>query len=193
RVAITEHPQLPCRLVDLATGSDTEIAALAAELEGEGSGEDEIALHGELRYVRRLEPVSLNTLSGMGPGQASDARAFRFEIGQRGILDSLSARPLARSRPGPGQIEIEVVAVGLNFKDLMTSMGLVPPDAIHDGSGGKLIGLECAGLVCAVGDRVEALSVGDEVGAVAPGCLASHITVDQAFVARKPGHLTFEQ
>src|SRR5262249_1481190 len=93
RGAITEHPQLPCRLVDLATGSDTEIAALAAELEGEGSGEDEIALHGELRYVRRLEPVSLNTLSGMGPGQASDARAFRFEIGQRGILDSLSARP----------------------------------------------------------------------------------------------------
>src|SRR5262249_59056575 len=35
--------------------------------------------------------------------------------------------------------------------------------------------------------------VGEEVGGVATGSLATHFTVDARFVARKPPHLSFEQ
>jgi len=34
---------------------------------------------------------------------------------------------------GPGQVEIEVHAVGLNFRDVMWAMGLLPEEALIDG------------------------------------------------------------
>src|SRR5439155_6577846 len=49
RVAINEYQNVRFRLVDLATRSGEEIAALAEELNDGADAEDEIALHGELR------------------------------------------------------------------------------------------------------------------------------------------------
>ena len=43
------------------------------------------------------------------------------------------------------------------------AMGMIPKDAIADDPGGKLLGLECAGRVVAVGDAVSEFAVGDEV------------------------------
>ena len=99
-----------------------------------------------------------------------------------GILDSLSARPLARTPPGPNEVEIEVAATGLNFKDLMMAMGMLPKEAMADGSeGGRLLGLECAGRVVAVGDNVSEFAVGDEVLAGGLRALATHLTVDARY------------
>src|SRR5262249_60657736 len=50
RVAITEHPQLPCRLVDLEAGSDAELAARARRVAGEGPGRRGDAAHGGWPY-----------------------------------------------------------------------------------------------------------------------------------------------
>ena len=61
RVAINEYQNLRCRLVDLATCSARRSQSLAEELDAGAEAEDEIALHGELRYVRRLVPVSSGT------------------------------------------------------------------------------------------------------------------------------------
>ncbi len=193
RVAMTEYQNLRCRLVDLATGSREEIESLAEELDSPNETEDEIALHGELRYVHRLVPVSPATVHGMGPQAGAASQPFRMELQRPGILDSLSAGHLVRTPPKPNEIEIEVAAAGLNFIDLMMAMGLYPKGAMADDSAGKLLGMECAGRVVAVGNAVSEFTVGDEVVSCGARSLATHITVDQRFAALKPHHLSLEQ
>ena len=193
RVAINEYQNLHCRLVDLATGSREEIESLARELDAAIESEDEIALVGELKYVHRLLPVSVGTVHGTGSATGGDGEAFRIEVSRPGMLDSLRACRIERSIPKPHEIEIEVVAAGLNFMDLMLVMGMLPPEATADESTRNLPGLECAGRVVAVGDEVSDFAVGDEVVAIQRGSLATHVIVDARFVAPKPRNLTFEQ
>jgi acyl transferase domain-containing protein/ubiquinone/menaquinone biosynthesis C-methylase UbiE/acyl carrier protein len=193
RVAATEYKNLHCHLLDLATLSREEIASVVEELNAAGNdAEDEIALHGELRYVHRLIPVSQAIECGIAQINVV-TQPFRIELERPGILESLSPRRLARARPKPHEVEIEVAATGLNFKDLMHAMGMVPKDAITDSAGAKLLGLECAGRVVAVGDAISGFVIGDEVVAIGGRCLASHLTIHERFVARKPLHLSMEQ
>jgi acyl transferase domain-containing protein/acyl carrier protein len=193
RVAVNEYQNLNCRLVDLATGSREEIESLVRELDAPAESEDEIALVGEMRYVHRLLPVSVGTVNGAGPAAVGDREAFHIEVSRPGMLDSLSARRIERAAPKSNEVEIEVAAAGLNFMDLMLVMGMLPPEATADASTRNLPGLECAGLVVAVGDAVSDFAVGDEVVAIKRGSLATHVIVDARFVAHKPRNLTFEQ
>jgi acyl transferase domain-containing protein/acyl carrier protein/phospholipid N-methyltransferase len=193
RVAINEYQNLRCHLVDLTTCSQEEIAFLAEELTAGDDTEDEIALHGELRYVHRLVPVSPTTTHGMGRQTGAASQPFRIELQRPGLLDSLSARHLVRTPPKPHEVEIEVAATALNFKDLMLAMGMLPKDAIADDPFGSVLGFECSGRVVKIGDAVSALSVGDEVVCARPGIFATHITVDERFATLKPPHLSLEQ
>src|SRR5207237_965603 len=75
-------------------------------------------------------------------------------ISAQGSLDRLqwNARPLAR--PGADDVEIDVRATGLNFRDIMWALGLLPSEALQDGFAGPTLGMECAGVVTRVGSRV---------------------------------------
>ena len=64
-------------------------------------------------------------------------------------------------------------AAGLNFRDVMWAMGLLPDEALLDGFAGPTIGLECAGDVVAVGPGVTAIRPGDRVMAFAPASLST--------------------
>jgi D-arabinose 1-dehydrogenase-like Zn-dependent alcohol dehydrogenase len=64
----------------------------------------------------------------------------RLCIGTPGLLDSLELVPEPRLEPGPGEVEIEVHAAGLNFQDVLLALGMLPAP----GDGQKL-GRECAG------------------------------------------------
>ena len=86
-----------------------------------------------------------------------------------------------------------MAAAGLNFMDLMLVMGMLPAEAVADRAGGTLPGLECAGRVVAVGDQVTEFAIGDEVIAAGAGNLATHMTADVRFVARKLASLSFEE
>jgi acyl transferase domain-containing protein/short-subunit dehydrogenase/acyl carrier protein len=193
RVAGNEYSNLACRMVDLATCSQEEIALLADEMNTEDHAEDEIALHGELRYVHRLIPVAAGTLHGIGRHGLVAPQSFRIELKRPGILESLTARSLQRVPPGPREIEIEVTATGLNFKDLMLATGMLPKEAVEDDAFGDLMGLECAGRVVAIGQAVTKFKAGDQVVAVGAGHFATHITVDVRRAARAPRHLRLEQ
>src|SRR5687768_12645793 len=98
-----------------------------------------------------------------------------------------------RREPGPGEVEIEVHAVGLNFKDVMITMGLLPDEALEGGYTGKALGMECSGTITAVGRDVAGLEVGDAVMTAAPGALRTNLTVNAQFVVRKPDHIGFEE
>ena len=108
---------------------------------------------------------------------------YRLEVGERGTLDSLQLRPAARRAPAVGEVEIEVQASGLNFRDLLNVLGMYPGDP------GPL-GAECAGKIAAVGPGVTRFAVGDEVLAMAPASFSQYVTASADYVIRKPAALS---
>ena len=112
-------------------------------------------------------------VQGLGM-QGANAPALRLAVGRPGLLDSLRWVPADAALPGPGQVSIQVRAAGLNFRDVMWAMGLLPDEALLDGFAGPTIGLECAGDVVAVGEGVPGLAAGDRVMAFAPASLGTH-------------------
>jgi acyl transferase domain-containing protein/NAD(P)-dependent dehydrogenase (short-subunit alcohol dehydrogenase family)/acyl carrier protein len=185
----SEHPDLRPSRVDLSVelGGD-EIDGLAnACLAPDGEGQ--IALRGRDRYVARLERVA------PGSGLAAEAKPvparstpFRVYASPLGTLDGLRLRPLAGRKPGPGEIEIEVGAVGLNFMDVMSALGSLPG---HPNGVGP-IGIECAGRVVAAGPGVESPKPGDEVVAIAFDCLGTHAIADARLAVPRPTGLDHE-
>lgn len=171
RVAFNECPELRCTNIDLA--ADTAMSPLVAELLAD-RGEDQIALHGTVRYVRRLEAGEA------APVHPRDAAVCEKLVVQReGLVETLL--PVAVDRPAvaPDDIEIEVSYAGVNFRDVLTAMGMIRG---HE----RGLGCECVGKVLRVGDRVDALRVGDRVMAVAPGAFASHVSVDHRMATALP-------
>ncbi|MGR4862879.1 quinone oxidoreductase family protein [Caulobacter sp. LARHSG274] len=69
----------------------------------------------------------------------------------------LEAVDLPLPAPGPGQVLVRHQAVGLNFIDVYHRSGLYPMTMP------AVLGLEAAGIVEAVGDRVDRFRVGDRV------------------------------
>ncbi len=191
RVAAAEHPELRVTLLDLSVAAEPEeLSALLAELANKGA-ENQVALRGERRYVARLaRHLPLSSSANADRVLTHSATApFRLESVTPGVLDSLTPRATRRRPPGPGEVEIEVYATGLNFKDVMLALGMLPP--LPNGS--RPLGLECAGRVVAVGAGVERLQVGDEVIGGADHCFSRYVTTDAWLVGPKPAHLTFEE
>ncbi|MFC9435102.1 NAD(P)H-quinone oxidoreductase [Nocardia sp. NPDC057030] len=67
--------------------------------------------------------------------------------------------------PGPGEVLIEVAAAGVNRADLMQRQGFYPPPP----GASEVIGLECSGVIAALGDGVHDWQVGDRVCALLSG------------------------
>ena len=142
--------------------------------------EDQLALRGGERLVARL-------VRGAGAPAAVLAGhdSWALIAGAPGDLDQLRVAPAGRRAPGPGEVEIEVEAAGLNFRDVLGALGMYPGDP------GPLGG-ECAGVVHRVGDGVAQLSPGDAVVALASGAFRRHAIADARLVARRPAGLSAE-
>ncbi|MBZ0285296.1 MAG: type I polyketide synthase [Anaerolineae bacterium] len=114
---------------------------------------------------------------------------FRAEVAEPGVLDNLQWRTFTPPLPGLGEVLIEVQAVGLNFMNVMSALGIYPgyPKGVGP------LGIECSGRIAAVGDGATEWQVGDEVLAMAFDSLGTHVVTDARLVARKPKHLSFEE
>ena len=116
------------------------------------------------------------------------AENFCLQISSAGNLDHLVWRAAVRRRPGPGEIEIEVAAAGLNFKEVLLALGMVAPREED-----FKFGLECAGKVAAVGEGVKDFKVGDRVMALGKSCFSRYVTLPATMAAAKPPHLSLEE
>lgn len=94
-----------------------------------------------------------------------------------------------RLPPGPGEIEIEVEASGLNFRDIMLAGGALPEDAFLGGYAGHSLGIECAGTVLRCGAETRH-APGDRVAAFAAGAFATHVTVPQDLAFKLPPEMS---
>jgi acyl transferase domain-containing protein/thioesterase domain-containing protein/D-arabinose 1-dehydrogenase-like Zn-dependent alcohol dehydrogenase/acyl carrier protein len=114
---------------------------------------------------------------------SNTAENFQLSIGTKGDLESLSLLPAERIPPSDNEIEIEVFAVGLNFKEVLYAMDMLQmPDDFR-------FGLECAGCVSRVGHQVTSFKTGDKVVAFAAGSLSRFTNVDSGSVALQPSFL----
>jgi NADPH:quinone reductase-like Zn-dependent oxidoreductase/NAD(P)-dependent dehydrogenase (short-subunit alcohol dehydrogenase family)/acyl carrier protein len=110
-----------------------------------------------------------------------------------GGLDALGWERRPPLPIGPGQVEIEVHAAGLNFRDMMWAMGLLPEEALIDGFAGPTFGLECAGVVHAIGVGVENVAIGDRVMGFAPASLSTRAVTIADAVTRIPPATSFAE
>jgi len=189
RVIMSEHPDLHCRSIDLdVTHGTDDVAILLNELL-HADAEAEIAWRGEARYVHRLVHGSLDQLTQSSTSALTSEQCFRLESAKPGSLDKLVFRAKPRRAPGPNEVEIEICAAALNFRDVMKALGIYPAEAAD----AMLLGDECAGRIVRVGAGVTQFKPGDEVMALAAGCFGTHVTTVEYAVLAKPAHLTMEE
>ncbi|KAE8135205.1 hypothetical protein BDV38DRAFT_294724 [Aspergillus pseudotamarii] len=121
--------------------------------------------------------------------EAPPADTKALAIGKRGLLQSLHWCGRQLPELPADQVQIEMKAVGLNFKDVLVAIGIV-----DSGSGDAVLGVEGAGYVRKVGAGVNHIRVGDRVmtlGADSTG-LATQVQRYGSCVVPIPSHLSFE-
>ena len=181
RTATLEHPGLRVSCVDVESSSGSE-ELLLAELLTPGD-ENQIAYRAGTRRVARL--VRMKSQAATVPS-ARPGENLQLQIQTRGVLDNLRLNALPRTRPGRGQVEIEVQAAGLNFRDVLNALGMYPGDP------GPLGG-EFAGRVVGVGEGVEGVVEGDELLGLASATFSTHVVTSPELTCRRPRGLTPEE
>jgi acyl transferase domain-containing protein/NADPH:quinone reductase-like Zn-dependent oxidoreductase/acyl carrier protein len=190
RVAQNEYPSIVIRCIGIASRPGTAVAldGLIEELVNPAD-ERELCFVGEERIIFRLArgitPVAAQ--SKLPPGHALQLKSRSGST--RGSL-IWSGQP--RRSPTVGEIEIEVKATGLNFRDVMWNLGLLPEEALEDGYAGASLGMECAGVVSAVAAGETQFSHGDHVVAFVRGGFTSHVIVPSFAVRKISPTMSFE-
>ncbi|MCC6892486.1 MAG: SDR family NAD(P)-dependent oxidoreductase [Anaerolineae bacterium] len=177
KTVVFEHPELNIHRIDLDTFSNGDERLLVAELL-RSDREDQVAFrHGD-RYIPRLTQQS--KVTSPLPDQS-----WQLQIRERGSLENLHFKPVERRALQSGEVEIEVLATALNFKDVLNTLGMYPGDA-------GALGGECAGRVTTVGEGVDGIRVGDAVLALASGSFSRYVVAPAALTVHKPESMSFE-
>lgn len=184
RVLKNEKPGLTPIVVDIDPRMEKETAldVLIKEFL-HTDGADEILLEKNGRKLPKVLAV--------GTDENITDRYFRLDVSQPGRLDNLFWAPADAPSLPPDCIEAKVMATGLNFRDVMLAMGLLPEDAIDKGFAGPTFGLEFSGIITRVGESVRSFSPGDRVAGFAPACFSSHVVTPASAVASIPAEINF--
>ncbi len=192
RALAKEQPQLHPICLDLdASEAPTEQAVLLHQELMAGWNEakpaTEVAYRNGERYVAAVVPWQAPTV-------LDKAQPQRLALRDYGSLEHLHFVPLQRRTPGAGEIEVEVKAAGLNFRDVLNALGMLQTyyAEVLGVTQAKDVGLgfECAGVVSAVGAGVTRLQVGDRVMGTAAGTFAHYLTVAADQMVRIPEQLS---
>ncbi|KAL1862392.1 Type I Iterative PKS [Paecilomyces lecythidis] len=112
-----------------------------------------------------------------------DGRRFKVQVQNPGSLDSLYFEDDTVTPLSSNQVEIEVKATGVNFKDVVVSMGQLSQ---------PYIGIECSGIVSAVGKDVKDIQIGQRVMALVEGGYSTYARCPESSVVEIPDEMPFE-
>ena len=193
RTLINEASIYTVRLVDLESPMTIETVAIALEKEFEQpDNEQEIMLtaQGE-RYAPRLglEP----RLHG-SENAAQEIEAPTLSLGFQfpGRLRNLRWEAHPRRALEAEEIEVEVHATGVNFRDIMYTLGLLPEEAIENGFAGPTLGLEFSGIVRNVGNTASPFAPGDKVVGFGPSSFGNRVITQANAISHLPPGISFE-
>ncbi|MEX2579662.1 MAG: amino acid adenylation domain-containing protein [Verrucomicrobiales bacterium] len=190
RVVNNEVGDLCWTQVDLdPAGGEFEIEDLTAEIL-HSDGEHEVAFRDNNRFARRVHRVKSDELPPRlrnAVREDGTVLPYRLQIDKPGILTNLSLNETNRRDPEPDEIEIQVKAGGINFRDVMKALGIYPGSPVDL----KWFGDDFSGTVVRTGSNVDDLKPGDNVVGMAPYCFRSYVTVHRGMVFRKPDSMSF--
>jgi len=187
RVIQNEYDLLDIHLVDfngLRDGGTGGQLAAAISMLGRDGANREWLFDGKTGLLRELRAVPGPVDPSLRKTTAFRAATIRQRVSSQ--VGSIAWEECDVPKPGPGDIVVAVAATGLNFRDVMWAMGLLPEEALEDGFAGATIGMELSGHVAAIGSGVTDLSVGDAVMAIAPAAFSTHAVVSRSGVAKLP-------
>ena len=186
RVAMNEYPSVEIRLVDVALDLAAGVAARRlADVIASPGPEAELLIDG-------LGLSATRTMARLSAASGASVPAARLEVRSKGVLAKFDWIETARRAPGPSEVEIEVAASGLNFRDVMLANGLLDDDVLDDGLAGAVFGFECAGRVVRVGSGVTGVAVGDAMMGFGRESFATHSTADARVFTAIPEGIPLE-
>ncbi|MGW2232099.1 acyltransferase domain-containing protein, partial [Streptomyces formicae] len=183
RFLLVDHDLDPDYVYDGTDVTGTDLATAVAT--AMASDEPQLALRSGEMLVPRL---ARTTSSGGSLTPPSGSPAWRLDTTHAGTLEGLALLPVPEALEplGEGQVRLSVRAAGVNFRDVVVSLGLVP--------GQETLGSEGAGTVAEVGPGVTGLAVGDRVmGLIPQGAFGPVAIVDHRLLTRIPEGWSFEQ
>jgi NADPH:quinone reductase-like Zn-dependent oxidoreductase len=112
---------------------------------------------------------------------------FILRVGRIGDVNSLKFDICPRRAPRPREVEVQICAASLNFRDVMIAVGLYPTPP------GKVaaLGGDCAGRVVSVGEGVNEFQAGDEVIVSTGDTFSAFTTAAVSDVLPKPAAMSF--
>ncbi|MEU5256707.1 type I polyketide synthase [Streptomyces longwoodensis] len=182
RSAQMEHPGR-FLLVDLDGRDESRARTAAAVRAALAAQETQLALRLGAARVPRLARTPAASFLVPPPGEA----AWRLDTTGPGDLDRLALlpHPEALAPLGDNQVRVSVRAAGVNFRDVLVGLGMVPSQ--------ERLGSEGAGVVTEVGPGVTGVAVGDRVMGLLPDPFGPVSVVDRRLVTRVPRGWSFEQ
>ena len=183
---IGEEARIDFRLVDI--GGSGDLGALA-RLARDDPRERELAIRGGRLWAPRIASIGERYLRL----PAGEDAAYRLALDNPGQISGLEMKTCALPEPGPEDVEIEVAAAALNFRDVMVTLGLLPALAYDRSALGHAVGMEGSGTVRRTGAEVTDFRAGDEVAFIAGGCIANRAVVDRRLVFARPDRLGMEE
>ena len=125
-------------------------------------------------------------LSGMTPLSSSGPTMQRMQVARRGAISGvvLAEQPAFDEPLAPYEVEVQVQAVGLNFRDVLLVLGEYPGPPAPTGT-------DCAGIVTAIGE-LAAHARHDELFGLADGCLEHFVRARThvQLMVRRPSSIT---
>lgn len=191
RTLINEASNYAIRLIDLEEPLAIEIVAAALDREFEmPDGEQEVIIaKGGARYAPRLR---LEPKPRLKENREIKTPAIRLGFQFPGQLRNLRWEAHPGSMPGDGEVEVEVHATGLNFRDVMYALGLLSDEAIENGFSGPTLGLEFSGIVRNVGGKKSGFAPGDQVVGFGPSSFGSRVITQANAISHIPPGISFE-
>ena len=181
RALQNEQISVRWRHVDLEPGAAGWDAAVLTEIHHGEQRLDEIAVRHGISFAPYLRRSLEDRLAGyaVATPHVDPEASFELEPPSSRLLDDVGLRSAPRIAPAPGQIEVRVDAIGLNYKDSMKLLGVLTPQNLQGTFWGTAVGMEGVGVVTRTGGRV-GFQVGDTVLVAVPGMFRRYLTVDPA-------------
>lgn len=193
RTLINETSNYTIRLVDLENSMTIETVATALDREFEQpDDEQEIILtsQGE-RYAPRLR-LEPRPEDQKNKSQQSGVPTLSLGFQLPGQLRNLRWEAHPRVAPAEDEIEVEVYATGLNFRDVMYTLGLLSDEAIENGYAGPTLGLEFSGIVQSIGSNACGFAPGDQVVGFGPSSFGNRVITQPSAISHIPSGISLE-
>lgn len=193
RVLATETPEYDVRMVDVDQAQFAQPDLLVRAMLSD-TAEAELFLAKDVIRAPRLKIMEEDSFPARRilVDAADKDVNFHATMTAPGSIDDLDLFEIPVAPLGKGQVRVRVMAVGLNFRDIMAVTGLLPSEA-EELPAWQNLGLEFGGVIEEVDEGVNGFAVGDRVMGMQKHCLQRFLTLDPIALSHVPDHISLEE